>query len=346
MTAQIGDRFLWLGERHSLMGELPLPATRWGVAPRDDHSWMNTACWRGYVATWEVRGDEFLLTDLDGRFELLGGPIPAVWISGVLRLAAGPVQSYLHMGYSTTFEAVIELDVRRGRVTRWRQLDAVPCAEDPDPLGSNGGIGPGTPAWEWLPEWQDLFLGASHEAVREGHESWAPTAAPFRQRGVRARIRQERARRRLRFGELVKLAGLPPSKGGKLAQFERGGPKLHDTMISALCAVLGVSAEDQEALRAEDDAAFEAAWNAWADEPVVPSIAVAAGGPFGREHRYFAPDEIRGDLSAMKGWATSCARLAWRPVVLTTSRRRSAWLDLDGIEARGLLSSGGGVGAP
>ena len=340
MTAQMGDRFLWNGERRSLMGELPLPAARWGITERDDHSLMNTACWRGYVATWEVRGDELLLTDLDGRFELLGGPIPAVWISGVLRLAAGPVQSYVHMGYSTTFEAVIELDVRDGKVTRWRRLDAPPGEEDPDPFWSNGGIGPDTPAWEWLPEWQELFQGASCEAIRGGSEPGPPTRDPFVQRGVRARIREERARRRLRFGQLVKLAGLPPSKGGKLAQFERGGPKLHDGMISAVCAALGVSAEEQEALRAEDDAAFQAAWNTWADEPVAPSLSISAGGGWGQEHRYSVPDGLRDHLAAMTEWAAASARLAWRPVVLTTSRRRSLWLDSDGVEFGDRVTNG------
>ena len=341
MTAQIGDRFLWNGERRSLMGELPLPARRWLIAERDDQSLMNTACWRGYVATWEVRGDELLLTDLDGRLELLGGPIPAVWISGVLRLAAGPVQSYIHMGYSTTFEAAIELDVREGKVARWRRLDAPPGEEDPDPFWSNGGIGPGTAAWEWLPEWQALFQGSPWEAVHGERETRSPHRASFVQRGVRARIREERGRRRLRFGELVRLAGLPASKGGKLAEFERGGRTLHDTMISALCTALDVSAEEQEALRAADDAAFQAAWDAWADEPVEPSLAVRAGGERSQEHRYSVPSGLRDDLSAMTDWAAACARLAWRPVVLRASRRRSVWLDLDGIEARGLLGSGG-----
>ena len=51
MTAQIPDRLRWNGENRSLMGDLPLPATRWLIVERDDHSMMSTACWRGYVAS-------------------------------------------------------------------------------------------------------------------------------------------------------------------------------------------------------------------------------------------------------------------------------------------------------
>jgi hypothetical protein len=44
MTARIPDRPSWDEERHSWMGELPLPDNHPSITPREDSSLMNAAC--------------------------------------------------------------------------------------------------------------------------------------------------------------------------------------------------------------------------------------------------------------------------------------------------------------
>ena len=91
-----------------------------------------------------------------------------------------------------------------------------------------------------------------------------------------------------------------------------------------------------------DNAAFEAAWDAWADTHVRPSLIVAGATPIGRAHRYLAPEAISGDAGAVEAWAVACARLSWRSILLCASRRSRVRLDSDGRESsRWHITSGG-----
>ena len=110
-------------------------------------SW-STGCWRGYVGTWHIEGDRLLLVSLgrdagdseDGEDPVWGGPvlegiplstvfgdvegpIPATWFSGTLRLPMSPSYRYVHMGFGTTFDEELHLELVRGRVVARRLVD-------------------------------------------------------------------------------------------------------------------------------------------------------------------------------------------------------------------------------
>jgi hypothetical protein len=65
MTAQAGDRIYWNGKEYRLACEPQVidPAIR-----NFSYSFeaRNTACWRGYMAAWEIRDDEVFLKSIDG----------------------------------------------------------------------------------------------------------------------------------------------------------------------------------------------------------------------------------------------------------------------------------------
>ena len=100
---------------------------------------ISTANWRGYIATWEVRADRFLLRNVeilqsikkqdDRSFStelrsvmdtLFPGQkdVVADWFTGHVIVPNGKLVEYVHMGYASTYQKYILLRVERGVVTR------------------------------------------------------------------------------------------------------------------------------------------------------------------------------------------------------------------------------------
>ena len=105
----------------------------------------STSLWRGYVATWEVKNDRLMLTDVEilyaiskpgesgfstklrsvmsqmfpGQKEIL-----ADWYAGHDIIPNGKLVNYVHMGYASTYENYILLRVEKGLVTRKWKADA------------------------------------------------------------------------------------------------------------------------------------------------------------------------------------------------------------------------------
>ena len=169
MTAQTPDRirFQPRGATHPLcenpldqfLRDRGLRKTRGGM--------MSTANWRGYVATWLLKGEGLWLTsvssnglivdrrqseadadaevagELDGRPFSVGGlfpddtrpadaPVFADWYSGELRIPEGEIIQYVHGGYGTTYERDRLILIERGRFVRsWvRKNDPPPSPEE------------------------------------------------------------------------------------------------------------------------------------------------------------------------------------------------------------------------
>jgi hypothetical protein len=84
----------------------------------------STACWRGYVGTWEVRDGQLFQTSIEGRFKLLGKePLLADWFTGILRVPRGERLAYVHMGFGSVYEEELHIHIGRGRVTGARVYD-------------------------------------------------------------------------------------------------------------------------------------------------------------------------------------------------------------------------------
>ena len=85
---------------------------------------LSTACWRGYIGTWEIEDDRFYLVKLEGRFKLqTDQPILADWFTGVIRIPQGKLLHYVHMGFASVYEQELHLKIEAGIVTASKLLD-------------------------------------------------------------------------------------------------------------------------------------------------------------------------------------------------------------------------------
>lgn len=104
----------------------------------------SSACWRGYVGTWEIKDDSLYLKSLgrDG-FEKVGGEFRVVrenvplttifpeatasvranWFSGVIRVGRGEILRYVHMSFGSITEEDLYLTIKAGRVVAKRLIN-------------------------------------------------------------------------------------------------------------------------------------------------------------------------------------------------------------------------------
>jgi hypothetical protein len=108
-----------------------------------------TACWRGYVAKWELRNGRFYLREIRGKYELTGDePLFADWFSGVLRIPRGQLLQYVHMGFASVYEEELHIKIERGMVVKSRVIDNRDKKWDRWELG-----------WQNLPGQENRFPG-------------------------------------------------------------------------------------------------------------------------------------------------------------------------------------------
>lgn len=96
-----------------------------------------TSCWRGYIATWEIKNDALYLVGIDARLEdgskvLVENLFPnsqkqvkAVWYSGELVIPRGKMLEYVHLGYASRYEQYLVISIKNGNVvdTKVREDD-------------------------------------------------------------------------------------------------------------------------------------------------------------------------------------------------------------------------------
>ena len=127
MTAQIAEKLHYQGEDVPMCTN-PLSAyfAMGGFNPRFESNC--TALWRGYVGRWEIVDGRLYLVELSGTLEdgteasvaTIFPDFPdrvfAHWYSGTIRIPQGKQLEYVHMGYGSTFERDLLLEVERGVV--------------------------------------------------------------------------------------------------------------------------------------------------------------------------------------------------------------------------------------
>lgn len=138
-TAQIPDVIVVDGKEHSLNTN-PLDRHLHGLgdaAPKFEVT--STALWRGYIASWELKGGKLFLRSVsvpqydpegDERepVEMLReifpgeGEVVAEWYSGALIIPDGAMVEYVHMGYGSTYERYLVALVREGVETKRLRL--------------------------------------------------------------------------------------------------------------------------------------------------------------------------------------------------------------------------------
>jgi hypothetical protein len=89
----------------------------------------STANWRGYVASWEIQDDRLFLVAIDTYLEkkkislselfarrMRNERVFAEWFSGQLRVPEGEQLQVVRIGYASTYQRDIFLEVQKGRV--------------------------------------------------------------------------------------------------------------------------------------------------------------------------------------------------------------------------------------
>jgi hypothetical protein len=130
VTAQVHERLILDGKWTSIAGEPPLPHGHPRVvaaseAHRKEASPIvgSTACWRGYIATWEIREKRLYLVAIEGGWELQGAePLLASWVSGELRVPMGEMVDYIHLGHATLFAEELFIAIEKGHEVSRRSV--------------------------------------------------------------------------------------------------------------------------------------------------------------------------------------------------------------------------------
>jgi hypothetical protein len=128
MTAQFSERLRYEGEDLSMCTN-PLGDffAMGGLNPGFESNC--TALWRGYVGSWEIVDGRLYLINISGTLEgggeaSLASVFPefpdrvfAHWYSGTIRIPQGKMLEYVHMGYGSTYERDLHLEIERGVIT-------------------------------------------------------------------------------------------------------------------------------------------------------------------------------------------------------------------------------------
>ena len=132
MTAQIKEILFYKGQRQLMATE---PLSTYLKNRKDiDFTFHSTACWRGYLGTWEIKDSKLFLIDLKGWLKgnkEVGlnylfpdeNEIFSHWFDGEIRIPYGKMIKYVHLGYESLFEKDLILDFKKGVLINEKIID-------------------------------------------------------------------------------------------------------------------------------------------------------------------------------------------------------------------------------
>ena len=134
MTAQAHELLIIEGERTSMASCPPIPKKHPHIKLLTDEEIkaikdlpmviFSTACWRQYIATWELKDGRLYLVDIKGIFaKTTDHPIFADWVDCELRITSGDVLRHVHMGFETVYEFENYIKIEDGIVIEERRVD-------------------------------------------------------------------------------------------------------------------------------------------------------------------------------------------------------------------------------
>ena len=151
MTAQISEKLIYEGHQLS-MCTTPLVDYFAMAGDQPKFKYNCSALWRGYVGTWEIVDYRLYLIELRGELE--GGGVASVatifpdypdrvfahWYSGMIRIPQGKLLNYDHMGFGSTYERDLLLEIEKGVVitTRVRHNGKSEADSGPEGYGIGG----------------------------------------------------------------------------------------------------------------------------------------------------------------------------------------------------------------
>lgn len=141
-TAQTPDKIIYRGKQYMLHSN-PLEAYfEKNPDKRPTSGMTSSALWRGYVATFEIADNALMLKDIeimvskkteDGSFDydwksVIADVVPSGtklkidWMTGILVIPHGEIVDYVHMGYGSTFENYILIEVSNGDFVKAKEI--------------------------------------------------------------------------------------------------------------------------------------------------------------------------------------------------------------------------------
>ncbi len=146
MTAQSGENLHYEGKDYSMCSE-PLNQYFTLSAVMPNFESPSTSLWRGYVGSWSIIENRLYLVNLtgfnkDGTESNLNALFPdypdqvfAHWYCGTLRVPDGQMLHYEHMGYASTYERDILIEIEQGIV---KEVNIKHNGESDNPDGPEG----------------------------------------------------------------------------------------------------------------------------------------------------------------------------------------------------------------
>lgn len=143
-TAQYPDKIIYNGQEYMLHSNPMEAYFEKNPSKKPKSGIISSALWRGYVATFVIDGNKLLLKDIqimvrkhtaDGSFEtewksVVADVVPKSetlkidWFTGLLVLPHGKQVNYVHMGYGSTYEKYILIEISSGDFKRAKEFEA------------------------------------------------------------------------------------------------------------------------------------------------------------------------------------------------------------------------------
>lgn len=120
MTAQVKDNCKYLGCDYQMPYLLDIPLgdprivelSSVELQSVDSNGlYLSTACWRNYLATWEIHNNQLLLVRLEGKYKLAdGNALVADWFTGEFELPQGElVDCNVELGFQLKYTKAVTL---------------------------------------------------------------------------------------------------------------------------------------------------------------------------------------------------------------------------------------------
>lgn len=124
MTAQTREILIYNNEEYRMANE-PLDAYFAQLPSGILLEPYSSACWRGYIGTWEIKDNKLFLTDFNGYttgHKEVGldfifpdkKEVFAEWVNGEIWLPHGEMVNYIHSGYDSIYEKELILKFEKG----------------------------------------------------------------------------------------------------------------------------------------------------------------------------------------------------------------------------------------
>jgi len=141
-TAQFPDKIIYNGKEYALNSNPLEDYFEKNPDKRPKGGIMSTALWRGYVATFQILDGQVYLKDIEievrdstskGRFKtnwksVINDVFPnqaqvkVDWLTGLLVIPHGKLVNYVHMGYGSTYEKYILLEIDKGDLIKEKRF--------------------------------------------------------------------------------------------------------------------------------------------------------------------------------------------------------------------------------